>query len=324
MATGVRQRHGNGCNGKGRCDCPWRAEVYSKRDGRKLRKTFPAQAAAKGWRADKLSAANRGKLRVLTTVALREASAELLAGMRDGSIPTRTGARYKPATIRGYDEAMTLRVLPTLGDKRLSHIERADVQDLADTLTGEGLSASTVQNTLDPLRVIYRRAIRRDLVSTDPTEGLELRAPDGKRDRIATPDEAVSLLAALPDSERALWACAFYAGLRRGELRALRWSDVDLPARVIHVQRGWDAVEGEQDGKSAAADRRVPILDYWRPKSPPTSFARGATATRSCSAAQRQTFSFPRRSVVGRSRRGRRRSSSRSACMRRGTPARPS
>ena len=95
---------------------------------------------------------------------------------------------------------MTLRVLPTLGDKRLSHIERADVQDLADTLTGEGLSASTVQNTLDPLRVIYRRAIRRDLVRTDPTEGLELRAPDGKRDRIATPDEAVSLLAALPDS----------------------------------------------------------------------------------------------------------------------------
>ncbi len=126
MATGVRQRHGNGCNGKGRCDCPWRAEVYSKRDGCKLRKTFPTQAAAKGWRADKLSAANRGKLRVLTTVALREASAELLAGMRDGSIPTRTGARYKPATIRGYDEAMTLRVLPTLGDKRLSDIERAD------------------------------------------------------------------------------------------------------------------------------------------------------------------------------------------------------
>jgi integrase len=266
MATGVRQRHGNGCNGKGRCDCPWRAEVYSKRDGRKLRKTFPTQAAAKGWRADKLSAANRGKLRVLTTVGLREASAELLAGMRDGSIPTRTGARYKPATIRGYDEAMTLRVLPTLGDKRLSDIERADVQDLADTLTGEGLSASTVQNTLDPLRVIYRRAIRRDLVSTDPTEGLELRAPDGKRDRIATPDEAVSLLAALPDSERALWACAFYAGLRRGELRALRWSDVDLPARVIHVQRGWDAVEGEQDGKSAAADRRVPILELLAPE----------------------------------------------------------
>ncbi len=102
--------------------------------------------------------------------------------MRDGSIPTRTGARYKPATIRGYDEAMTLRVLPTLGDKRLSDIERADVQDLADTLTGGGLSASTVQNTLDPLRVIYRRAIRRDLVSTDPTERSGTARP-GRRTR---------------------------------------------------------------------------------------------------------------------------------------------
>ena len=71
----------------------------------------------------------------------------------------------------------------------------------------------------------------------------------------------MALLAALPEGERALWACAFYAGLRRGELRALRWGDVDLPARVIHVQRGWDAVEGEQAAKSAAGNRRVPILE---------------------------------------------------------------
>jgi integrase len=128
-------------------------------------------------------------------------------------------------------------------------------------LTADGLSASTVQNTVDPLRVIYRRAIRRDEVSTDPTEGLELRRPDGRRDRIADPAEAAALIAAIPDGERALWATAFYAGLRRGELRALRWTDVDLDARVIRVQRGWDAIEGEQAGKSAAAKRRVPILD---------------------------------------------------------------
>jgi integrase len=123
-----------------------------------------------------------------------------------------------------------------------------------------------VQNTLDPLRVIYRRAIRRDLVSIYPTEGLELRRPDGQRDRIASPSEAAALLAALPDGERAVWATAFYAGLRRGELRALRWSDIDLAAKVIHVQRGWDAVEGEQGGKSHAADRRVPILDVLVPE----------------------------------------------------------
>ena len=261
MATGVRQRHGNGCNGKGRCDCPWRAEVYSKRDGRKLRKTLPTQAAAKAWRADKLSAANKGKLRAPTSMTVRQAAEAFMAGARDGSIPTASGARYKPATLRGYRVGLNKRLLPTLGDMRLSDVERRDVQDLANRLTSEGLSASTVQNTLDPLRVIYRRAIRDEEVTADPTERLELRRPDGRRERIADPTEAAALIAAIPESERALWACAFYAGLRRGELRALRWVDFDLAARVIHVSRGWDAIEREQPVKSAAGNRRVPILE---------------------------------------------------------------
>jgi integrase len=195
-------------------------------------------------------------------MTVRQAAEAFMAGARDGSIPTASGARYKPATLRGYSVGLNKRLLPTLGGMRLSDVERRDVQELANRLTSEGLSASTVQNTLDPLRVIYRRAIRRDEgVTVDPTEGLELRRPDGQRDRIAAPDEAATLIAALPDNERALWACAFYAGLRRGELQALRWSDVELAGRVIRVERGWDAIEGAQDAKSAAGKRRVPILE---------------------------------------------------------------
>ncbi|MDP2711614.1 MAG: site-specific integrase [Solirubrobacteraceae bacterium] len=156
-------------------------------------------------------------------------------------------------------------MLPELGAARLSDITRADVQELADRLTAAGLSASTVQNTLDPLRVIFRRAIRRDVVAVDPTKGLELRRPTGRRDRIASPAEAVSLLDALSDEDRALWASALYAGLRRGELRALRWRDVDLVAKSLRVERGWDDEEGEQDGKSRAAQRTVPIIGRLAP-----------------------------------------------------------
>lgn len=143
----------------------------------------------------------------------------------------------------------------------LSEIRRADVQALADELTAGGASASSVQNCLDPLRVIFGRAVRRDLVAVDPTEGLELRKPRGRRDRIADPAEAATLLTALPDSERALWTCAFYGGLRRGELRGLQWGDIDLDAREIHVRRGWDDEQGEIAGKSHAAQRTVPIVD---------------------------------------------------------------
>jgi integrase len=262
-SEGIRVRHSRACRtaASGRCNCKpsYEAFVFLKRQGRKVRKTFPTQAAAKAWRADALTAANRGRLRAPTQIKLRDAAEAFIKGARDGAIPTRSGRRYKPATLRGYERALRLRVYPALGDTRLSDITRADVQDLADQLTADGLSASTVQNTLDPLRKVFDRAVRRDVVAVDPTEGLELRRPDGKRDRIAAPAEAAKLLAALPDDERALYATAMYAGLRRGELRALRWSDIDLPGRRIRVERGWDDEEGEQDGKSDAARRPVPI-----------------------------------------------------------------
>ena len=267
MAEGIRPRHSRACaslpdNGGGRCNCKpsYEAHIFLKHEGRKLRKTFPTQAAARSWRVDALRDAGRGQLRTPTKLTVAAAASELLAGMADGTVPTRAGGRYKPSVIRSYDSALRITLLPELGDVRLSELRRADVQDLADRLTADGRSASSVQNTLDPLRVIYRRAIRRDLLAVDPTKGLELRRPDGRRERIAAPDEARALLDALPDEDQALWATALFAGLRRGELQALRWTDIDLDGRVIRVERGWDAKEGEQAAKSKAATRKVPII----------------------------------------------------------------
>jgi integrase len=144
-------------------------------------------------------------------------------------------------------------VLPAVGDYRLSELRRREVQTLADEMLGAGLSPSTVRNAIDPLRAIYLRAIQRDEVIVNPTTNLGLPASRKKRDRIATPGEARALLDALPPSERATWATAFYAGLRRGELRALRRADVELGRSEISVQRSWDQYEGPIDPKSEAS-----------------------------------------------------------------------
>lgn len=281
MAQGIRVRHSRACRSRvgTRCNCEpsYEAWVFLRREGRKVRKSFPTQAAAKGWRADALRAANRGELRAPSALTVRQAAEQLLSGMRDGSIPTRSGAQYKPATVRSYAEALNLRILPALGEARLSDVTRSEVQEVADRLTAEGLAASTVANQLDPLRVIYRRAIRRDVVSVDPTKDLELRKPAGRRERVADPQEGAQLLDALQSAERALWGTALYAGLRLGELRALRWSDIDLDARLIRVERGWDAKEGEQRVKSEAGCRTVPIVARLAPLLAAHKFATGRT-----------------------------------------------
>jgi integrase len=105
------------------------------------------------------------------------------------------------------------------------------------------------------------------VIAVSPTIGLRMPRVDkqAKQERvrrvIADRVRAGALIEALPESERALWATAIYAGLRRGELRALRWSDIDLVAEpaVIHVRRTWDHAEGEVDVKTEAGFRTVPL-----------------------------------------------------------------
>ena len=57
---------------------------------------------------------------------------------------------------------------------------------------------------------------------------------------------------------------AFYAGLRSGELRALRCADLDLKAGVVNLTRGWDDEEGEIAVKSDAGRRTIPLAGIVR------------------------------------------------------------
>lgn len=261
---GIRARHRNGCGTRegGRCTCSpaYEAWAYSKLDGKKIRKTFAREAEAKLWRADATVQLNRGTMRAPEPTTIREAWIEWKAGADAGTIRNRSGDRYKPSAIRGYDQAMRLRVLPELGGARLSEVGSADLQRFVEKLLADELSASTIQVSLLPLRAIYKRAKRAGTIPVNPCEGLDVPAIRRGKKRIADPVEAAKLIAAAPDEDRALWATALYAGLRRGEMMALRCEDVDLAAGRIHVERGWDSEVGEIEPKSRVGRRRVPIV----------------------------------------------------------------
>ena len=248
MATGITKRHSRTCRVRegGRCNCNagWEASVYSKRDGRKIRKTFTHEAEARSWRSDALAALARGGLRAAKPTTVKQAWEAFYAGIKAGHVRNRSGDRYKPSAIRGYEKSMRLRVLPEFGNTRLSDVRRIDVQDFVDSMLADGLGASTIHTTLHPLRAIFRRALTRGDLAANPCSGVELPTARGRRERFASPAEAEALIAVAPESDRAIWATAFYAGLRLGELRGLRTEDVDLATGVIRVERGWDRDEG--------------------------------------------------------------------------------
>ncbi|MGI8439049.1 MAG: tyrosine-type recombinase/integrase [Thermoleophilaceae bacterium] len=260
---GIVPRHSRRCLSRdaGRCDCrpAYQAQVWSPRDRKTIRRTFATLAEARSWRSETQTALRKGQMRAPSRRTLEEAAVEWLGLARSGIVRSRSGDRYKPSALRSYEEALRTKVLPELGRLRLSAVTRNSVQDLADRLAAEGLAPSTVRNSILPLRAIYRRAVQRAEVIQNPTEGLTLPAVRGRRERVVRPAEAKQLIEALPEADRALWATALYAGLRRGELQGLRWCDVDFEAGVIRVERSWDQREGPIAPKSRAGRRLVPL-----------------------------------------------------------------
>lgn len=268
--SGIEVRHRQGCASHkgGCCDCDpaYRAVVWDARTKRRIQRSFATEAAARLWRDDARVDLRRGRLSGTPPITIRAAGEALIEGMRAGAVLNRSGDRFKPASIRGYEQTLRDYIYPALGGARLGELQRNDVQDLVERIMASGAQPSTVRNAIMPLRVICRRARARGQIPYNPVDGVELPAVRGRRDRVADPVEAAALLAALEPRDRVVWSTALYAGLRLGELMALHTEDIDLDRGVIEVRRGWDQYEGEQTPKSRAGERRVPIVAVLRPE----------------------------------------------------------
>jgi integrase len=241
--SGVTKVHSSTCArlaGR-RCDCApkFRAEAHDPARKKRQCRTFAALAPAQRWRADQQSLISTGHT-VAESPTVAAAWDEFEAGIRAGTIKAKGGADYRPAVIRAYESKARLYIVPMLGPRRVSEVRLVHVQELVDALSAADLAPKTVRNTIVTLRALYRWCIRKEYVALNPCDHAELPSGEVARDRIATTAEALELLKTVPERDRAIWATAFFAGLRRGELLALDWSNVDLAGRVLRVTRSYD------------------------------------------------------------------------------------
>lgn len=229
---------------------------------------FPTMDEAKEWKRSQVteSEAKRGPT---PSVTLSDAWEAWHAKAKAGAIHSRSRAPYKPVTLRDYREAMEKRVLPDYGANMLSDVTAHGLKLLIADLRESGLSASAIRNTMNPIRALYRDADEAidGWRGPNPTLGLRLPKVTSRREpeRIPSPEQSAALVRHAPERDRPIWATSCYAGLRRGELRALRRQDIDLPAGKIRVRRSWDRVEHEIAPKSDAGKRDVPIFAALRP-----------------------------------------------------------
>jgi integrase len=227
-------------------------------------KTFPTKTAAKRWREDAMAALRAGNLSADRGPQLRAAAEAWLTGLAAGTITNRSGDPCKPVTVRDYRRIFRTRIEPVLGHLRLDEITTKDVQGYVDGLVKDGVAPATIDASLTPLRAFYRRAVARGEARSNPTLRIEKPSVRCARKAVVSPLDAERMIATLEGADRVLWATAFYTGMRRGELIALRREDVDLATGIVDVRRGWDEREGEIAPKSRNGSRKIPVAAVLR------------------------------------------------------------
>ena len=128
-------------------------------------------------------------------------------------------------------------------------------------LADGGLSRRTVQKTLVLLHGVMNRAVRRKWIETNPAAAAERVNLTRSGDfNVLTPEQVAAVVRAIEDRQAgAVVAVAAFTGLRLGELRALRWSDVEFAKRLVHVRRNFARQELRRPKSQTV--RSVPMID---------------------------------------------------------------
>lgn len=153
--------------------------------------------------------------------------------------------RLRPATESSYRATLRLHIVPVLGRYTLRRLTPTHVRALLAVKREAGLSVRSVQIVHATLRAMLAEAVRDELVERNVA--AIVRAPTAPVEEVQpwSPAEAAAFLAsARQDRLYALFAVGVGVGLRRGELLGLRWSDVDVGGRLLHVRHTAQRVYG--------------------------------------------------------------------------------
>jgi integrase len=154
---------------------------------------------------------------------------------RASSLP-HIATRVRPRTALRYRQLLDLHVVPVIGSVKLAKLRPAHVQQVVDGASASGLAPRTVAGVYRTLHGALAQGVRWQLLAVNAAAAV--RPPRTERPKLHAADTAK--VAKVLDAARGTrlyvpLAVAASTGLRRGELLALRWSEVDLDAGSLRV-----------------------------------------------------------------------------------------
>jgi integrase len=216
---------------------------------------FFTKRTAEAWLSEVLEQARRGELAgmVRTGASFADAAEEYLRWLREDR-------QRKPSTLRDYRSIITAHLLPAFGSERLEDITTEQVEAWSAKLAASGrMNNRTRLKILTVLHGVMKRAVRVWKLPRNPVSDVE--KPIQRRSveiEVFSPEEVMALVRhAASEQDAAIYLTAAFTGLRRGELVALRWRDVDFPRSHIRVTASY--TEGGLTTPKSGKARSVPM-----------------------------------------------------------------
>jgi integrase len=162
---------------------------------------------------------------------------------------------------------------PHFDHLRPSEVDAACIRAFVELKRAEGLNPATIRILVAILSALFTDLVERGIAQMNPTRNLQrstMRLMRSTHDPRTTPfveklADVRRIYLALPEPLNVAYALGALAGLRTGEVFALRWRHVDLQSRRIHVR---ESVKGPLKDKDSRVvpilDRLLPVLADWK------------------------------------------------------------
>lgn len=165
--------------------------------------------------------------------------------------------KLRPTTQANYEDRIRLHIIPELGDIPLNKLTQNDLQQFYGRLKkngrktlvelyGEGLSDRMVRACHATCRTALEKAVQDGLIRTNPAIGCKLPPKKAREMQVLDREEIQRfLIQAQAEGCFEIFLLDLSTGLRRGEIMALQWDDLDFETGVLSVSRQVYGVRGK-------------------------------------------------------------------------------
>ncbi len=204
----------------------WWLDYYDAEGKRHRQKAAPDYDTAKKLYREKMTGIARGEF-----LGIREEGISLRRFVEEKYWPTISGI-LSGHEARRSRSILTLHILPRFGDCNISKVRTENIDRWqSDRIAAASLG--TVRKEMMRLKHLLNCAVKWRYIKDSPAKGLQtVKMPPG-RVRYLTLEERAMLLDQARPELRLYIEAALQTGARRGELCRLRWTDLDMRARII-------------------------------------------------------------------------------------------